>query len=125
MRVREDGSVDTDATHGLRTRIREQRLGHQPAQLRVTGIDQLPYDHDDPGSLGVHASDAGWHCRMCGGFLGDGDDWVTPALTTTSGAADRLSRLGVRVRPRAEVELHEHLCPHCGSALDVRIVAGA
>jgi N-methylhydantoinase B len=125
VRVSDDGSVDTDATRELRTQIRAQRLGHQPAPLLVTGIGELRYDHDDPGSLGVHDSDAGWHCRMCGGFLGEGDDWVHPALTKRSSAADRLSHLGVHVRPRAEVQLQEQLCPNCGSALDARIVAEA
>ncbi|HST40906.1 MAG TPA: hydantoinase B/oxoprolinase family protein [Conexibacter sp.] len=121
-----DGSADAEATARLRHEARSRRLGHEPAAaVAVASYDELRREPGDDGPHGVRAAAGGWACRVCEGALGDGDDWAAGALTRESVASERLDELGIRVRPREQVRLQEHLCPSCGSALDVRVtVAG-
>ena len=69
-----------------------------------------------PWRAGPH----GWLCRLCGGGLGDGEDWHEAAHAHDAVAADRLATMGIRVRPTPAC-VREHLCPTCGFALDVRV----
>ncbi|MDR9373021.1 hypothetical protein Q5424_28245, partial [Conexibacter sp. JD483] len=98
------------------------RLGRAPAELVAAGYEALaPVADAEAGGLGVRRSGGGWACRLCEQPLGDGAEWRDGTLTRTAGASAALAALGIRVRPREQVELTEHLCPSCGSSLDVAV----
>ena len=121
--VDEDWRVDDDATARLRREIRSGRVGGRDvADLRISSIDDLLDAREGGGTLTVARSAEGWSCRLCGGALGDGEDWTDEAIVRTTDAADRLAELGIRSRPHEAVAVVELFCPHCGSLLDVRVV---
>ena len=117
------GAVDPDATAARRAAIREARLGSDPRPVTATTAAQL--DPEGPGGFAVRFGPDGWSCRACGEALGAEEDWTVATQTRSAGAVQRLEELGVRVRPNDEVRLVEHLCPGCGTALDVRVKAEA
>ncbi|MDO8187769.1 hydantoinase B/oxoprolinase family protein [Conexibacter sp. CPCC 205706] len=115
-------AVDAEATAALRREARAARLGRAPAELVAAGYEALaPVADAEAGGLGVRRSGGGWACRLCEQPLGDGAEWRDGTLTRTAGASAALAALGIRVRPREQVELTEHLCPSCGSSLDVAV----
>ena len=105
--------------HGRRAATRELRRSLRAARL---GPDvRRPRDAPEPG-LSVAGGPEGWSCRLCDTALGAGQDWTEGTVRREHTAAEHLEGLGIRVRPNAAVHVHEHLCPGCGSALDVRVV---
>jgi N-methylhydantoinase B len=118
-----DGAVESDATAAMRADVRRQRLGRDPKPVTVGSVGEL--GSDGAGGLAVSRDAGGWTCRACGERLGDGDEWIAATETRMTNAAERLGEIGIRVRPNDGVSVAEHLCPGCGSALDVRVLAEA
>jgi hypothetical protein len=112
VRVDDDGTVDVAATRELRRALRGARLGTEVVDVR---------DAVEPG-LSVAGGPDGWSCRLCDTALGAGQDWTEGTVRREHTAAEHLEGLGIRVRPNSAVRVHEHLCPGCGSALDVRVM---
>jgi len=112
VRVNEDGTVDEAATSELRRALRGARLGTEVVDV---------HDVLEPG-LSVTGGPEGWSCRLCDTTLGAGQDWTEGTVQRDHTAAEHLEGLGIRVRPNPAVRVREHLCPGCGSALDVRVV---
>lgn len=118
-----DGTVDADGTSELRRSMRSARIGGgEVADLRVATLDELLEERGAGGTLTVARGAEGWGCQLCGGHLGDGEDWTATAIVRTTDAATRLAELGIRSRPHEDVAVVEYFCPHCGSLLDVRVV---
>jgi hypothetical protein len=115
VRARPDGTADRDATTALRRELRAQRLGREPAEVAVAGLDELARADGEPTARTVVAG----ACRLCGAELGD--DWLAEAQTRDTLAVEQLATMGIRVRPNETVRVREHLCPSCGYALDVRV----
>ena len=114
VQVDEDGSVDETATTALRRSLRAARLGGEVADIRASGPD-----------VGVAGGPDGWSCRLCDAGLGAGQDWIDATVRRDHSASAHLEGLGIRVRPNAAVRVREHLCPSCGSALDVQVWVNA
>jgi N-methylhydantoinase B len=106
VRVDPDGTVDEAATNELRRSLRAARLGKDVADIA--------------GSFDPGPSVVGGNCRQCGTTLGE--NWIESTAQRERTAAEHLEGLGIRVRPNAAVRVREHLCPSCGSALDVQVL---
>ncbi|MCI2420034.1 hydantoinase B/oxoprolinase family protein [Saccharopolyspora sp. K220] len=125
--VLDGDGFDAEATAALRDRIRLTRLAAagSPADtvptLLQSDVDLLERRWVPVRGCGTDC----WTCPVCAGSLGNGDDWLAGAVTTTQVASERLAEFGVRVRERVgaaeQVLLDESLCPHCGTLLDARV----
>jgi N-methylhydantoinase B len=118
VRLREDGSLDAEATAARRREIRRERIGGEPSrELRA------------PASVGVavlRGEDGDWACGSCGESLGDaGGNWRESGIATLERPiAERFGELEMLVRDRSEaprVMLREHHCPACAAMLGVDV----
>lgn len=119
--LKNDGSIDAEATAQRRRELREKRLGKAVKDVRPNA--PVP-EGARAVAFGVVATKDAHACRYCSTSLGNGGDWHDHCHSQTSLASDRLAELTIRIRPRhvqPEVFLVEDFCPGCGSALDVRV----
>ena len=113
------GVLDAAATEDLRARLRAERIGARPAAVPADMTEWRP-------ALRLVGEDAGrrFACGHCGGDLAAmQDNWKDAAVLRRSDMAERLSELGVRVRPRQErrLLLYEWACPRCASLLETNL----
>lgn len=120
---------DAIATASRREHTRAERLRGLQRDLQVK---ELPNPHPDlmEDSLVPERDGEGeWQCPACHSGLGSGATWIEGTLRQSSGAYERLTELGVRLRQRVtagqEVQMDEHLCPSCGTLFhaSVRVAA--
>jgi N-methylhydantoinase B len=109
--LRDDGSVDAEATHARRRTIRAERLGGQTPKM-----DSSP----ETGLADVCPSiDAQKHFRcLCGADLGPAtQDWK-PRANMRRLAPEAC---GPYLTLHAELELREFVCRDCGTLLEVEV----
>jgi N-methylhydantoinase B len=113
--VRDDASVDVDATARAREAQRRARLGGRaPRALQ-------PTTRGTRVSSALRRDGDRYWCAACGGELGSTDDHAHAALLVVEHAVERRSVTGLRYRGSERFVLRHHHCPHCATQVDVQI----
>ncbi len=112
--LRDDDTVDADATVAERARIRAERIGGAPPR------EPRPVEQLETGISVVVAGDT-WACARCDEPLGAVDgNYRDGCVSRVTSAATAMEAHGMQIRRRTtgpDVLLSEHFCPGCGSAV--------
>jgi N-methylhydantoinase B len=114
-----DGLLKAAATDARRGRMRQDRIGLPVA----TGVPPMTRWRPALQLVGS-GGERQFACGHCHGELAPVHmNWKETAIGRWSDLAERLARLGVRVKARTErrLLLYEWACPHCGSLLETNL----
>ncbi len=117
--VSSEDAVDGKATEARRATIRRDRLGgSDPQKVAAPPADGLP-------GLGPIEGDQ-LACAQCDEALGSIETWQESAHTRVSDLAEAMTQAGVpvAVTEAGTMQLVEHFCPVCASALETIVSDG-